>query len=153
IARDTACVDRTSRDVWRKSLRMNTCTKMGVGRVTYEFSLSAGLMVGLQRLTYALSLCPYAQEVAAPQFGNIPLRVMPAEQFGGHVLALSFILPAHYASPVIEIRGDADVIDSDLLDCIVNRIDKLSDRGRRDRGQDLSIPVSVFHTLGLGQSR
>src|SRR5580700_5183096 len=121
--------------------------------VTNEFSLSAGLMVGLQRLTNVLSLCPYAQEVTAPQFGNIPLRVMPAKQFGGHILALTFILPAHYASPMIEIGGDADVIDSDLLDGIVNRIDKLSNRGRRDRGQDLSVPVSVFHTLGLGQSR
>jgi hypothetical protein len=36
---------------------------------------------------------------------------MPAEQFGGQMLTLSFILPAHYASPLI----DADAIDVDIL--------------------------------------
>src|SRR5207302_7735595 len=103
---------------------------------------------GLQGLTCVLSLGPYAQEVSAPQFGNILLGVTPAEQFGGHILALSFILPAHHASPMIEVRGDADVIDADLLDRVLNRIDKLGDRGRRDRGQNPPIPVSVFPTLG-----
>src|SRR5260370_3215284 len=108
--------------------------------------------MGLHRLTDVLSLCPYAQEVTAPESGDISLRVMPAEQFRGHVLALSFILPARHSSPMIEVRGDADVIDPDFLDCIINRIDKLSNRGRRDPGQNLPVPVSVFHTPGLRQS-
>jgi hypothetical protein len=58
---------------------------------------------------------------------------MAAEEFGGHILALAFVLPAHYASAMIEVRGDADVIDSDLPDCVVDGIYKLSDRSGWNR--------------------
>src|SRR5579864_7472073 len=108
-------------------------------------------MVGLQILPDVLSLGPYAQEVTAPQFANIVLRITPAEQFGCYILALSFILPAHYSSTMIEVRGDPYVINADLPHRIVDRIDKLSDRGGRDPGQNLSTTVSVFPTLGIGQ--
>src|SRR5438309_8419152 len=110
-------------------------------------------MGGFEAPTDVLSLGPYAQEVTAPQFGNILLGITPAKQFGRHILALAFVFPAQYASPMIEVRGDTYVIDADLLDGVVNRIDKMGNRGRRDCGQDLPIPVSVFQTLGLRQSR
>src|SRR5437879_13020156 len=107
---------------------------------------------GLQGLTGVLSLGPYAQEVSAPQFGNILLGGTPAEQFGVHILALSFILPAHHASPMIDVRGDADVIDADPLDRVLNRIDKLGATGRRRGGQRPPIPVAYLRAVARRQS-
>jgi len=46
---------------------------------------------------------------------------MPAEQFGGQMLTLSFILPAHYASPLI----DADAIDVDILGRVASSYEAL----------------------------
>ena len=44
----------------------------------------------------------------------------PAEQLGGDVLALPFVVPADDSAAVVEIRSDTYVFDAYLLDSIVD---------------------------------
>src|SRR5690242_19838455 len=71
----------------------------------------------------ALHLAPHAQQVAAPDLGDVGVAEAGAVQRGGHVARLAGVLPAGDAAAAVEVRGDADVVDAgdvgdvaDLLD-------------------------------------
>ena len=76
----------------------------------------------------ALDLAPHAQQVAAPQLGDVRVAEAGLAQRGGDVAGFAGVLPAGDAAAAVEVGGDADVVDAghlhhvaDLLDVVVER--------------------------------
>ncbi len=81
------------------------------------------------RTRRSLHLLPDAQEIAAPELGDIRFGVTALDQLGGHVANLADIVEAFYAAAIIEIRADADMVDTDLSDRVIDGVDEILDRG------------------------
>ena len=88
----------------------------------------------------------HAQQVAAPDLADLLLGVAAAHQLQRDVERLARVVPAVDAAAAVEVRRDADVIDADLLDDVVDVIDEVLDRGARRRrtGWRLSCVEAAF---------
>ena len=78
----------------------------------------------------ALDLAPHAQQVAAPDLADLLLGVAATHELERDVERLRRAVPAVDAAAAVEVGRDADVIDADLLDEVVDVIDEVLD-GRR----------------------
>src|SRR6266853_1592947 len=102
---------------------MDTRTRSAATKLLFmTISSTPALSPRLQGFRSLLHLSPDAQEVAAPQLGDVAFRVSAAQQFSGHVLTLAFVVPPQNAAAMIEVGRDADVVDADLLYGVSNRI-------------------------------
>src|SRR5262245_43319073 len=67
----------------------------------------------------ALALVHDSEQVAAPELADLFLGVAPPDQFERHVEGLVGAVPAVDAAAAVEVRRDADVLETDLLDRVV----------------------------------
>src|SRR5690606_34111644 len=82
-----------------------------------------------------LHLAEYAQQVAAPQLLDLLLGVAAADELERDVEGLGRVAPAVDAAAAIEVGADADVVDADELDRVVDVVDEVLDGGLRWRGE------------------
>src|SRR3954465_3270765 len=68
-------------------------------------------------------LAKYAQEIPAPDLGDIRLGIPPAYELPRHIDRLTLIVESNDACAMIEIRADSDVIDSNALYYVVDLIE------------------------------
>ena len=80
------------------------------------------MSAGRELATGALCFAPDAQEIAAPEFGNLRFGIAVAQEFGSNVLRLAFVVPAGNAATVVEVGRDADMVDADSLDCVIDGV-------------------------------
>src|SRR5436853_7549067 len=81
-----------------------------------------------------LHFAPDAQQVAAPDLADLLLGVAAAHELERHVERFGRAVPAVHAAAAVEVRRDADVIDADHLDGVIDVIDAVFHRrasGRR----------------------
>ena len=72
-----------------------------------------------------------AHEVAAPDPGDVGIAEAPTAQRGGDVAGLGGIHPAGHAARAIEVGGDADVVNADHADQVLNMVHEVFDRRQR----------------------
>src|SRR6188472_1596607 len=97
-------------------------------------ALVTPLLAGLDPGRDFLDLAPDAKQIAAPDLRDLLFGVAPSHQFERHVEGFVGAVPAVDAAAAVEVRGDADVIDADQLDDIVDVVDEVLDgRARRLR--------------------
>ncbi|MNH27942.1 hypothetical protein D3C79_880710 [compost metagenome] len=70
-------------------------------------------------------MLPGAQEIARPELCNVRFAVAAGQQFGGDVANFADVLPALQAATIVEVRGDADVVDTHLFHGVVDGVDIL----------------------------
>src|SRR5690606_34756508 len=74
---------------------------------------------------------PGAQQVAAPQLGDVRVAEAAAAQFGGDVRGFGRVHPAGQSAATVEVGGDADVVDAGDLDHVHDVVHVLGHRGQR----------------------
>src|SRR5579885_3358834 len=79
----------------------------------------------------ALHFAPYAQQVAAPDLGDIGVAETRAAQRGGDIARLRRIHPAGDAAAPVEIGSNADVVDAGDFRDVFDVRDQIVDRGER----------------------
>ena len=97
-----------------------------------------------------LDLAPDTQQVAAPDLRDLLLGITPPHKLERDVEGLRSAVPAFDAPAAVEIRGDADVVDSDQLHRVVDVIDVVLDR-RASSGGPLAIDLG-HASIELGAS-
>src|SRR6267378_5669443 len=107
---------------------------------------------GLNLFGDLLHVAPDAQQIAAPDLGDLLLGVAAAHQFERDVERVGRAVPAVDAAAAVEVRRDADVIDPDELHGVVDVIDVVL-HGRTPCGGPLPIDlrhpaVEVRPTIG-----
>ena len=80
----------------------------------------------------------HAQEIAAPERGDLLPIVAAPQQFGRDVRALRGVAPAGEPAAAVKIRGDADMLDADPPHRVVDVVGEVGDRDRLGLG----IPAS-----------
>ena len=86
----------------------------------------------------ALGLAPDAQQIAAPDLGDVLAAVAARCELGRDVGRLGRVGPARDAAAAVEVGADADVVDADQLDGVVDVIDEVRDGRRRPARFDLA---------------
>ena len=72
---------------------------------------------------------PDPQKIAAPQLGDVGLGVTALQQLGGDVADFANIFPAIQPATIVEVRADADMVDTDFFYRIVDGIAEVFQRG------------------------
>ena len=119
-------------------------------------SNSGGSAFLLKLARHSLDLVHHPQQVAAPQFCDLLLRIAAAHKLQRHIERFGGIVPSRHAAAAFEVRRDADVIDADQLDRVVDVIDEILDGGGRIARIsfiDLLEFLMVASTLRRGQLR
>src|SRR4051812_11864037 len=111
--------------------------------IGYRLSVIGRRTPSAKPLRYGLHFVHDPQQVAAPQLGNLRLGVAAADQFERDVERLVGAVPAVDAAAAVEVGRNADVIDADQLDRVVDVIDEVLDR-RAAGGGDLRIGRFAF---------
>ena len=78
---------------------------------------------------------------------NILFAIPAPDKFERNVEGLAGIIPADNPSAAIKIRADADVIDTDQLNGMVNVVNEILDVGRRPLLVELHHATVVLRTL------
>src|SRR5690348_1247979 len=78
-------------------------------------------------------LAPHAQQVAAPDLGDVLVAEAGASQSGGEIARLRRIVPAGKAATAVEIRSDTHVVDAGDVDDVLHVLDVVIDGRRRKR--------------------
>ena len=100
-------------------------------------SLSFASVAGSRELGgRAFGFAPDAEQIAAPDLADIPLAVAARFELGRHVRRFGRIGPARDAAAAVEVGADADVVDADQLDRVIDVIDEVCDGRRRPTGRD-----------------
>src|SRR5688572_420466 len=94
--------------------------------------------LGLQAPGDGFGLAPDAKQVAAPHPADVGLAVAAAHELERDVERLRGAVPAVDAAAAVEVRRDADVLDADQLDGVVDVIDEVLDGGSR-RSRELLL--------------
>src|SRR5690606_13363552 len=79
----------------------------------------------------ALDLAPDAKQVAAPELLDFLSRIAARLERARHGGRLRRVRPADHAAASAEVRRDADMIDADEADRVVDVIDEILDGRRR----------------------
>src|SRR4029453_15891188 len=86
----------------------------------------ATLLLVLQLGGGALNFVHDTKQVAAPKFFDLRFAVASANKLDGDVQRLAGVVPADDAAAAVEVGREADVIDTDEFDGIVNVVDEIS---------------------------
>src|SRR5690606_6228744 len=90
---------------------------------------------------------PDAQQVAAPDLGDVGVAEAALAQLGGDVAGLGGVHPAGDAATAVEVGGDADVVDAGDLGDVLDVVDVLLDGGQR------VFLLDPGHAFGHGRER
>src|SRR3546814_18054313 len=74
-------------------------------------------------------LIPDSQKVAAPQFGDVGFGVAAGQQFGGDVADLAHVFPAFDAAAFVEVRTDANMVDTNLAHGVIDGVAQVLEAG------------------------
>src|SRR5690606_29055386 len=85
-----------------------------------------------------------AQGIATPDEVDLLLVVAAPQQFQRYVQAFSRMAPALDTAAAPEVRGNADVLDTDELHGVIDLVDKIADRGAATLTQ-ISVERDQLH--------
>ena len=68
---------------------------------------------------------PAPQEISAPHLGNFFFRVPAFHEFVSHIECFGGVVPAVDAATTIEVGADANIVNSNQIDGVVDMIDKV----------------------------
>ena len=86
----------------------------------------------------------HPQQIAAPEFFDLRFGVAAADQLDGHIEGFAGVVPADDAAAAVEVGRDADMVDADQLDGVVDVVDEVFQVGGRVAGYCLSISASFL---------
>src|SRR5262249_5598825 len=95
---------------------------------------------GLDPFRHLLDLLPHAQQVSAPEFGDVFFRVAAAHELERDIERFSRTVPALNAAAAVEVGRNADVIDTSQLHSVGAVMDEILQGGAR-RGRVFCVDV------------
>ena len=78
-----------------------------------------------------LHLAQHADEITAPEFGDVLRRVAAFKEFARDVRAFAHIGIPTDSAAVIEVGAETDVVDANQTDGVVDGIEPVDQRGER----------------------
>src|SRR5690606_17429980 len=85
----------------------------------------------------ALVFAHYAEEVSAPDFGDVFFGITAFEKSAGDVGEFAGVVAAPDSAAAVEIRADADVVDSDDFHDVVDVVHDVVEGG--EVGRELAV--------------